>query len=119
MNHPCNLWMVLSSFTSPLLNLAWAVHVFIHHRIAFVKDRGRPGDSYVQLIGNVEIDSGNAVALDNAARSVKIVSVDLTGAVRVDVDELGGSRYDDRGCPIRIDLKLLIVHALDFDLSRP
>ncbi len=55
--------------------------------------------------------------LTTARARVKVVGVDFPRAVCMDVHELGASGNIDCWCAVGIDLKLLVVHSFDVDIS--
>src|ERR1041384_5745991 len=108
-----------STFTSgATLDFARSLDAFVHYRIAFICDRRSTLDRNIKLISNVDIDVRHASAVDHTTVGVKIMRVDLAGAVRADIDRLRRSRNNDRRRAIHIDLKLVVVHALDIDVAR-
>ena len=69
------------------------------------------------MLTDVEIDSGNALAVDHCSRGAQILSIDPAGAVAVDVYGVSRTSDDDVRRAVRIDLELLVLHALDVDPS--
>src|SRR5689334_3392413 len=108
----------LRSFIRALLNLARTVNRFVHHRITFVSDVRRTGDSHVELIGNAEINFRNAFAVDDSMCGAQIVRIDIRGAIRIDANHLRRSGSSERRRAIQRHLQLVVVDSRDLNLSR-
>ena len=108
---------ILRAFAAAAFDFAWAVDGFVYHRVAFVVDRRRTRDGDVQLICDIELDLRNAFAVDNGARRVQVVRIDVSGAAAIDIDDLRVTGNVDGRRAFRIDRELVVAQAFDIDVT--